>query len=304
MPSLFPVLRALVDQNRINGRFLILGSASPELLKQASESLAGRIIYHELGPFCIDEIGYDYSSIQSVWLRGGYPTSFLANSDEASFEWRDAFIRTYLERDIPQLGIGIPALQLRRFWMMLAHTHGQLWNASQLANNLNISSPTVRHYLDILAETFIVRQLQSYYFNIKKRLIKSPKIYVRDPGLLHTLLRNQTFDDLQGHPCIGKSWEGFVIEQITALIPENWHIYFYRTSAGAEIDLLLFEKDIKPIAIEIKYSSSPKLSKGFWSAYHDLLCSRGYIIYPGQESYPVSSDIYVLSINHLSRILE
>jgi len=301
MPALFPLLRALIDQKRTNGRFLILGSASPELIKQSSESLAGRIIYHELNPFCTEEIGYDQSSIQNLWLKGGYPESFLADEDKISFQWREAFIRIYLERDIPQLGIKIPSLQLRRFWMMLAHSHGQLWNASQIANSLDTSAPTVRHYLDILEDTFIVRQLQPYYANIKKRLIKSPKIYIRDTGLLHALLKNRTFDALQSHPCLGNSWEGFVIEQITALVPDK-DVYFYRTSAGAEIDLLLFTKSDEPIAIEIKYSASPKPSKGFWIALNDLACRKGYVIYPGQESYPIASNIEVLSIHHLSRV--
>lgn len=303
MPALFPLLRALVDQKRTNGRFLILGSASPELIKQSSESLAGRIIYHELKPFCTEEIGYDQSSIQNLWLKGGYPESFLADEDKISFQWREAFIRTYLERDIPQLGIKIPSLQLRRFWMMLAHSHGQLWNASQIANSLDTSAPTVRHYLDILEETFIVRQLPPYYPNIKKRLIKSPKIYIRDTGLLHALLKNRTLDALQSHPCLGNSWEGFVIEQITALVPDK-DVYFYRTSAGAEIDLLLFIESDEPIAIEIKYSASPKPSKGFWSALNDVACKKGYVIYPGQESYPIASTIQVLSIHHLSHVFQ
>ena len=301
MPALFPLLRALIDQKRTNGRFFILGSASPELIKQSSESLAGRIIYHELKPFCIEEIGYDHSFIQNLWLKGGYPESFLADNDKISFQWREAFIRTYLERDIPQLGIKIPSLALRRFWMMLAHAHGQLWNASQIANSLDTSAPTVRHYLDILEETFIVRQLQPYYGNIKKRLIKSPKIYIRDTGLLHALLKNQTLDALHGHPSLGNSWEGFVIEQITALGPDT-DAYFYRTSAGAEIDLLLFTKNNEPIAIEIKYSASPKPSKGFYSALNDLYCKKRYVIYPGQESYPITPTIEILSIHHLFRL--
>src|SRR3990170_7595430 len=240
MPSLFPLLRALVDRKRTAGRFLILGSASPELIRHSSESLAGRIIYHELSPFSLAEINSE--NIQKLWLRGGYPQSYLLRSNDDSFTWREAFIKTYLEMDIPQLGIRIPAQHLRRFWTMIAHSHGQLWNASKIAGSLGVSAPTVKSYLDILEETFIVRQIQPYHPNIKKRLIKSPKVYIRDSGLLHTLLMVKTFDDLQAHPVVGSSWEGFVIEQIAGILPENTPLYFYRTGAGAEIDLLLFDR--------------------------------------------------------------
>ncbi len=304
MPSLFPLLRSLVDKNRMNGRFLILGSVSPDLIRQASESLAGRIIYHELKPFSIIELGYSKALIQNLWLKGGYPDSYLASNNEISFSWREAFIKTYLERDIPQLGIRVPALQLRRFWTMIAHSHGQLWNSSRIASSLGISAPTVCHYLDILEETFVIKQLLPYHHNIKKRLVKSPKVYIRDSGLLHTLLRNRTMDDLQSHPSLGNSWEGFVIEQIINIIPESWDTYFYRTSAGAEIDLLLFPANKFPIAIEIKYSASPKISKGFWNAYNDLDCKKGYVIYPGEFTYPIAKDITALSIQEILKILE
>ncbi|KFZ44540.1 ATPase, partial [Smithella sp. D17] len=232
MPSLYPLLRALVDQNRIGGRFLILGSASPELIRHSSESLAGRIIYHELTPLNLFET--DAGKLKNLLLRGGYPNSYLAKNDDESFIWRESYIKTYLERDIPQLEIHIPAMQLRRFWTMLAHSHGQLWNASKIAGSLGISAPTVRRYLDILESTFIVRQLQPYHNNTKKRLIKSPKVYIRDSGLNHALLRIKTLDDLTGHPSVGASWEGFVIEQIVSLLPENSQYYFYRSNAGAE----------------------------------------------------------------------
>jgi len=304
MPSLFPLLRSLVDKNRISGRFLILGSVSPDLIRQASESLAGRIIYHELRPFSMIELGYNKALIQNLWLKGGYPDSYLANNNETSFSWREAFIKTYLERDIPQLGIKVPALQLRKFWTMIAHSHGQLWNASQIANSLGISAPTVRHYQDILEETFVIKQLQPYHHNIKKRLIKSPKIYIRDSGLLHVLLRNRTMDDLQSHPSLGNSWEGFVIEQIINIIPESWDTYFYRTGAGAEIDLLLFPTSKSPMAVEIKYSASPKISKGFWNAYNDLDCRKGFLVYPGEFTYPIAKNIIALSIQEISKILE
>lgn len=301
MPSLFPLIRALVDKKRIQGQFLILGSASPELIRHSSESLAGRIIYHELTPFVLHEIGYKH--ILKLWLRGGYPVSYLSENDDDSFSWRESFIKTYLERDIPQLGIHIPAVQLRRFWTMLAHSHGQLWNASQIANSMGISAPTVRNYLDILGDTFIVRQLQSYYLNIKKRLRKSPKVYIRDSGLLHTLLRVGSIENLQGHPSVGRSWEGFVIEQILGIIPKGWQAFFYRTGAGAEIDLLLINGKNEPIAIEIKYSASPTTSRGFWNAFNDLSCKKGFIIYPGEESYPLGKNVYTLPIKNIIKIL-
>ena len=302
MPALFPLMRALVDQNRIGGRFLILGSASPDLLRHASESLAGRIIYHELAPFNLAETAHD--RFPNLMLRGGYPGSYLASSDEESFTWREAYIKTYLEMDIPQLGIQIPSVQLRRFWTMLAHSHGQLWNANKIAGSLGVSSPTVRRYLDILEDTFVVRQLQPYNANVKKRLIKSPKVYIRDTGLLHALLRIRTYDDLLGHPTIGSTWEGFVIEQVITLMPVNTAVYFYRTNAGAEIDLLFFDRENRPVAIEIKYSLSPTVARGFWNACDDLSCQKGFVIYPGNEMYPLSKGIFALPIGELQRITE
>jgi len=301
-PSLFPVIRALVDRNRKSGRILILGSASPDLIKHASESLAGRIIYHELTPFTLGETGFKETEI--LWLLGVYPESYLSERDADSYQWREAFIKTYLEMDIPQLGIRVPALQLRRFWTMLVHSHGGLWNASKIGGSLGISAPTVRHYLDILQETFIVRQLQPYHSNLKKRLIKSPKVYVRDTGLLHTLLRIRDLDDLQGHPSIGSSWEGFVIEQIIGSVPETWQTYFFRTNAGAEIDLLLIDAKNRPVAVQIKYSLSPSVTRGFWNAYEDLGCKRGFVVYPGDESYPIGNNVFTLPIKELPKIWE
>jgi len=239
MPGLFPVLRSLVDANRKNGRFLILCSASPELRRQSAESLAGRIIYHELEPLSADEVGPEKESMQKLWLRGGYPLSYLAAGDTESLRWRDAFISTYLERDIPQLGIRVPAAALRRFWQMLSHLQGRVWNASQLASGIGVSPPTARHYLDILQDTFMVRQLQPYFRNIKKRIIKSPKIYLRDSGLLHALLHIDSRETLLGHPVAGPSWEGWVIEQLVNMLPPGWEFYYYRTAGGAEIDLVL-----------------------------------------------------------------
>jgi uncharacterized protein len=301
MPALFPLLRALVDQKRTAGRFLILGSASPDLIRNASESLAGRIIYHELQPLSFGETGANEFS--RLWLRGGYPESCLADDDDKSFVWRESYIRTYLEMDIPQLGIRIPSVQLRRFWTMLAHSHGQLWNANKIAGSLGVTAPTVRHYLDVLEDTFLVRQVQPYYGNVKKRLIKSPKVYVRDSGLVHTLLRIRTLDDLQAHPSLGNSWEGFVIAQAADLLAEKSDIFFYRTNAGAEIDLLFFDSKNMPVAIEIKYSLSPKVGRGFWNAYEDLSCKTGFVVYPGDEMYPLGKNVFALPIKELEKVL-
>ena len=301
LPSLFPLLRALVDQRRVGGRFLILGSASPDLIRHASESLAGRIIYHELTPLNLEEIGYE--EVNRLWLRGGYPLSYLAKSNDASFTWRDSFIKTYLEMDIPQLGIHVPSAQLRRFWTMLAHSHAQLWNANRIAGSMGLSAPTIRRYLDILEDTFIVRQLQPYHANLKKRLIKSPKVYIRDSGLLHSLLRIRTLKDLQDHPSAGSSWEGLVIEQALGILPEGWQAFFYRTSAGGEIDLLLLDDKNKPIAIEIKYSAGVRVSRGFWNAFEDLSCTRGFVIYAGEEFYPITKNVYALPLKDMEKIV-
>ncbi len=302
MPSLFPLIRALVDQNRRPGRFLLLGSASPEMIRNASESLAGRIAYKELTPFMLSEVLV--TKFRTLWRRGGFPNSFLSKSDTASLTWREAFIKTYLEQDIPQLGIQIPAAHLRRFWTMLAHLHGQLWNASHLAQSLGISPPTARHYLDILEGTFIVRQLAPYYVNTGKRLVKSPKVYIRDSGLLHALLNLPTEDAIAGHPVAGFSWEGFVIEQIAALMPPAWKMFFYRTAAGAEMDLVLVTEREQKIGIEIKYSLAPKPAKGFWHALRDLKCKKTFIVYPGKDRYPVEKNVEALPVEQLQQIFD
>jgi uncharacterized protein len=298
MPDLFPLIRALVDQRRVGGRFLILGSASPELIRHASESLAGRIVYHELSPLSLVESGQD--KMDQLWLRGGYPLSFLAGTDEESMGWRDAFIRTYLEMDLPQLGIRVPAPQIRRFWTMLAHLHGQLWNASRIAGSLGLTAPTVKHYLGILEETFIAGSLFPYFANVKKRLIKSPKVYIRDSGLLHALLRIKTIEDLRSHPVAGSSWEGFVIEQIRRRIDHGGEGFYYRTGAGAEIDLVLLDRRNRPIAVEIKYSATPAVTKGFWNAMDDLSCRRGYVIYPGDQAYPLSERLTAVPLKQMA----
>jgi len=305
-PELFPLLRSMIDQDRKPGRFMILGSASPSLKRQASESLAGRIAYHELSPFTMDEVANRKDDFNKLWLRGGYPQSYLADSDERATVWMQNFIQTHLERDLPALGVRVPATTLLRFWTMTAHCHGQLWNASRFAESLGVDSKTARRYLDTLEETFMIRQLQPFFGNVKKRLVKSPKVYIRDSGLLHTLLKIYSNDDLAGNPVLGASWEGFCLEQIMALKPADYDAYFYRTqsAAAAEIDLVLTKGLKVEIAIEIKYSLTPKLTKSSISAIDEVKPSRTWLVYPGQESYPVKKDIWTLPVGRLAEIFD
>ncbi|MCX5644741.1 MAG: ATP-binding protein [Phycisphaerae bacterium] len=304
-PDLFPVLRSLIDEQRRPGRFLILGSASPALLKQSSESLAGRIVYHELKPFDLQEVGALPENLSRLWNRGGYPESFLAESDSASLKWREAFIQTYLERDIPNLGLHIPAVTLRRFWLMLAHCQGQLWNASKVAGSLGVDSKTARRYLDLLEDTFMVRQLQPLHINLKKRLVKSPKIYLRDTGLLHALYEIQTNEQLLGHPAAGASWEGWCVEQVLSVVRPSTAACFYRTSAGAEINLVLQPPGGEsPIAVEAKFSLDPRPAKGFWSALDDLQPARSFVVYPGTEFYPLGVNAWALPASQIASIAE
>jgi predicted AAA+ superfamily ATPase len=302
-PDLFPVLRALIDEQRRPGRFLILGSASPALLKQSSESLAGRIVYHELKPFSLQEVGTAPEVVNRLWNRGGYPESFLAPSDDASLKWREAFIQTYLERDIPNLGLHIPAATLRRFWLMLAHCQGQLWNASKIAASLGVDSKTARRYLDVLEDTFLVRQLPPLHANLKKRLVKSPKVYLRDSGLLHALLGLQSYEQLLGHPAAGASWEGWCLEQVLSVVPANTDACFYRTVAGAEIDLVLqLPGGTARMAVEAKFSLDPRPAKGFWSALEDLRAARSFVVYPGTEFYPLGAAAWALPASQIARL--
>ena len=302
-PELFSVIRALVDQDRKNGRFLILGSSSPNLLKKSAESLAGRIVFHNLSTFLISELEEDKKIVDRLWIRGGFPDSFLAKKEETSIDWRESFIKTYLERDIPNFGIKIPSIQLRRFWMMLAHSHGSLWNASKIAVALGVSPPTAKYYLDILEETFIVRQLLPFYPNIKKRIVKSPKVYLRDSGLLHTLFSIGNKEELLGHPVAGHSWEGFAIEQIVNILSKKFTPYFYRTNAGAEVDLVIVKGDKPVLCIEIKLSFSPKPTQGFFNAMDDLNCKEGIIVYPGDDAYSIKHNVKVIPILKLSDYL-
>ncbi|MBI4939066.1 MAG: ATP-binding protein [Nitrosomonadales bacterium] len=302
-PELFAVLRALIDEKRAPGRFLLLGSASPQLLRQASESLAGRIAFHELAPFDISEINPAHSGLQDFWLRGGYPLSWLAQSDTASFAWREAFIATHLERDIPSFGIRVPGTTLHRFWQMLAHLHGQLWNASRLAAGFGVSAPTVQHYLDILEATCMLRRLPPLQANLGKRLVKSPKVYLRDSGILHALLGIASLNELAGHPVVGASWEGWVLEQIAQLIEPQWQLSFYRTASGAEMDIVA-ERGKRKIGFEIKFSSAPALTKGFWSALADLRLEQTYIVAPVENGYPLAPNVEVVPATELANALK
>lgn len=303
-PELFPVLRSLVDSKRRNGRFLVLGSASPDMARQASESLAGRIVYHELAPFTLDEVlAAGRQALMRLWNRGGFPGSFLAASEPRSLQWREAFIETHLRRDIPALAVRIPAVALRRFWEMLAHFHGQLWNASKIAASLGVTAPTAKHYLDTLQDTFMVRVLPPFAANLKKRLVKSPKVYLRDSGLLHALLRIATVDDLLGHPIAGASWEGWVIEQALAADGGRSGAYFYRTAAGAEIDLVLERAHGQRLAFEIKLGSVPSPSRGFWSGLSDLKPRAAFVVYRGTERYALGQGVEALPVSMLPAVL-
>lgn len=294
-PELFNVLRVLVDRPENACRFLILGSASPHIIKNASESLAGRIEFIELSGFTLSECGG--GGMGQLWMRGGFPRSYLAGSEEDSRIWREGFIRTFLERDIPQLGISIPAAALRRFWTMLAHLHGQVWNASELGRSMGLSDKTVRSYLDILTGTYMVRQLQPWHENLCKRQVKSPKIYLRDSGIVHSLLAVPDMEALSGHPRLGASWEGFALEQvIMALRPPE--VYFWATHSGAELDLF-FLKDGKRYGIECKYHEAPKITRSMRTALHDLALDYLWVVYPGKESYPVDEKITVWPLSKL-----
>ena len=307
-PELFQELRGLIDQGRRRGkrtgRFLILGSASMDLLKQSGESLAGRIEYVEMNPLDVREAAPDADSMKTLWVRGGFPDSFLAASEDDSFAFRQNFIRTYLERDVPQFGRRIPAETLERLWTMLSHDQGTLLNASKLAAGLSISAPTVTSYIDLLIDLLLVRRLEPFHTNVKKRLVKSPKIYVRDSGLVHALLGIEDHNELAGHPVVGTSWEGFVIENLIAIAPPRTRASFYRTSAGAEIDLLLELPGEHGLwAVEIKRGLSAKPSKGFHSARDDLKPKRSFVVYSGEAHYPLAKDIEAIGLREMAKLL-
>ncbi len=303
-PGLFQPLRAQIDSNRRaghrRGQFLLLGSASRALLRQSSESLAGRALYEELFPLNLLETGE--GALNALWLRGGFPESFLQES--FSLRWRNDLIRTYLERDIPALGSRVPAETLRRFWTMLAHCQGQIFNASRLGGALGVSGQSASRYLDLLCDLMLVRRLLPWHANTGKRLVKSPKTYIRDSGLLHALLNIRSLDELLGHPVAGSSWEGFVIENLVSAAPAHVQAYFYRTAAGAEIDLLLELGGGKLWAVEIKKSTAPKLSRGFHLACQDLSPAAKWLVYTGQETYRLKSGITVISLADLMKRLK
>lgn len=304
VPELFPVLRGVIDRRRREGlrtgQFLILGSASLDLLKQSSETLAGRIAYRELSGFVVNEITDTGRAAQEkLWLRGGFPDSFLAKNDLNSFRWRLNFINTYIERDIPQFGPRIPTVLLRRLWTMLAHLSGSQLNTAQLGASLDIALPTVKRYVDLLEELFLIRTLRPWAGNVGKRLVRTPKVYIRDSGLTHALLNLATLDDLLGHPIAGNSWEGFVIENLLAALPLGMTAWYYRTAAGAEIDLVL-ERGLKErYAIEIKRSLSPSLSKGFYLGCEDIGAEKRYLVYPGNERFPLARDVTAIPLSEM-----
>lgn len=304
VPALFEALRGIIDAGRRaghrTGRFLMLGSASIELLRQSSETLAGRIEYVDLSPFNAKEVAEE--PLTPLWLRGGFPDSFLAANDADSLQWRRNFIRTYLERDVPMFGPRIPAETLERLWIMLAHNQGTLLNAARLASGLGVSGPTVTSYIGLLVDLLLVRRLPPFHANLGKRLVKSPKTYVRDSGLLHALLGLETLDDLLGHPVAGPSWEGLVIENLINASPSGTRASFYRTAAGAEIDLLLeFGGRRGTWAIEIKKSLAPKTDKGFHNALDDLKPERTFVVYAGTERYPKAQGIEAIGLRELAR---
>ena len=287
-PDLFSILRSVIDKDRYPGRFILLGSASRDLAQKTSETLAGRAGFIHLSPFTADELQTDYN-LHRHWFRGGFPESYLAENDANAGIWLDNFIRTFVERDIPQLGFQTPAMQIRRFMMMCAHNQGQLLNSSKLGEALGVTHPTVRRYLDMTEQTFIVRSLPPYEDNIKKRLVKSPKVFIRDTGILHKLLQLHDFNGLMGHPVVGASWEGFVIENIMGKFPD-FEYFFYRTSTGNELDLVI-QTSTRRIAVECKASTAPRISKGNWDAMADIQPDITFVIAPVTDRYYLNEKV-------------
>jgi len=300
MPVLFGALRVLVDRPGLQARFIILGSASPEIIRNVSETLAGRMEFIDLHGFNLAEVGP--SNWESLWTRGGFPRSYLAEKDADSLTWREGFIRTFLERDIPQLGIQIPAAAMRRFWTMLAHYHAQTWNASELSRAMGVSGKTVRSYLDILTGAFMVRQLQPWYENISKRQARAPKVYLRDSGLLHSLLNIQDRHALLGHPKVGASWEGYVIEQALQILRPS-EAYFWAVHNSAELDLLLFHKG-KRYGMEVKFNEAPEITRSMQTALHDLDLAHLWVVYPGTNAYQVEKKISVLPLLRIPELVQ
>jgi len=308
VPELFQTLRGMIDKGRRRGhrtgRFLLLGSASMDLLRQSGESLAGRIEYVDMQPLDITEIGTEEGALNKLWIQGGFPDSFLAKNEVDSFKLRKNFIRTYLERDVPQFGPRIPAETLERLWTMLAHNQGTQLNASRLASGLSLTAPTVTKYIDLLVDLLLVRRLLPLHRNVGKRLVKSPKVYVRDSGLLHALLGIGDYNALSGHPVVGASWEGFVIENLLSVLPFRTLASYYRTSAGAEVDLVLeFPGLTERWAIEIKRGLLAKPKKGFYNAVEDIQPDKTFIVYAGEERYPVAEGVEAISVREMAQML-
>jgi uncharacterized protein len=300
-PELFSVLRVLADRKPVRTRFLVLGSAAPSLLRQSSESLAGRIAYYELPGLALREVGLE--RMDRLWLRGGFPKSYLARTERDSAEWRQLFIRTFLERDLPALGVNIPADTMRRFWLMLAHHHAQLWNASEIGRSFGVADTTVRSYLDRLTDALVVRQLQPWHENLSKRQVKSPKIYIRDTGLLHALMNLTTKQDIEGHPKLGASWEGFIIDQITQhLGVRSDETYHWRTQQGAELDLLLVRGRLR-LGFEVKRTVAPVLTPSMRSAVQDLKLKSLIVIHAGKMTFPLSKQVLAVACGDLLRLV-
>lgn len=301
-PDLLSELRGEIDEDRRSGRFLLLGSASFKLLKQ-SQSLAGRMSLVDMAPLMVSEVYQNFEDLQTLWLRGGYPNSYLATNTDASWDWRMALIRHFLNTDMPALGINVEPQLMHRFWRMVAHLHGQLFNASAIASSLGISATTTGRYLDHLCDTLMVRRLEPYFVNLGKRLVKSPKVYVRDSGLLHSLLGLKEVNDLLGHPSTGASWEGFVVEQIANELPAGATMSFYRTAAGAELDVVV-EIGTRKLGFEMKFSSAPKVTKGFWLACEDVGVDYAYIVAPVQTGWPVQDNVEVIGLQQIASVLD
>jgi len=300
-PQILSELRGEIDGDRRPGRFLLLGSASFRLLKQ-SQSLAGRLSLVDMSPLVLSEVYQSFEDIQTLWLRGGFPNSYLAKTVNASWDWRLALIRHFLNTDMPALGINVAPQLMHRFWRMVAHLHGQLFNASAIAASLGISATSTGRYLDHLCDTLVVRRLEPHFVNLGKRLVKSPKVYVRDSGLLHYLLGIKEVNDLLGHPSTGASWEGFVVEQICCLLEPHHQVSFYRTAAGAELDMVI-EAGNRKIGVEIKFSSAPKVARGFWQACEDVGVDKAYVVAPVREGYAFADGVEVIPAHALETLL-
>jgi hypothetical protein len=301
-PELFPVLRVLADRKPVRTRFLVLGSAAPDLLRQSSESLAGRIAYYELPGLAVREVSFEHAD--RLWVRGGFPKSFLSRSDRESMEWRQSFIRTFLERDLPALGVNVAADTMRRFWSMIAHHHAQLWNASEIGRSFGVADTTVRNYLDKLTDALVVRQLKPWHENLGKRQVKSPKIFVRDSGLLHALLNLPTKRDIEGHPKLGASWEGFIIDQLVQQLgvsPEE--TYHWRTHQGAELDLLVVRGGLR-LGFEVKRTVAPTLTPSMRSAMHDLKLKSLTVVHAGDQTFPLAKQVQAVAFRYVLTVIK